>query len=99
MKQRSFFHAEAQRRRGESKKTSIRVDSHRHDSIRIDTNRCRAGSALVLVLVITAVMGFLVVAFAFEAHLELKYASFVKKKRQSEALAVSGIEIAKVSGH
>ena len=50
----------------------------------------------MLTLIITAVLSFLVIAFAFEAHLELKYASFVKKKRQSEALALSGIEVSKM---
>jgi len=49
-----------------------------------------------LVLIITTVLSFLVIAFTFEAHLELKYASFIMKKRQSEALALSGIEVAKM---
>jgi len=63
---------------------------------KISNLKLRGGSALILVLIITVVLASLIFSFAFEAHLELKYASFVKKKRQSEALALSGLEVAKM---
>lgn len=54
----------------------------------------RHGSALILVLFIVVVLSLLVGSFAFDAQLELKYASFARKRRQCESLASSGMAIA-----
>lgn len=54
----------------------------------------RAGSALVVVLLLVVVLSILVGSFAFDANLELKYASFARKRRQCEYLASSGMAIA-----
>ncbi len=56
--------------------------------------RRSAGSALVIVLFVVFALSLLVGAFAFDAHLELRYAAVVRGRRQSEYLASSGVAIA-----
>jgi general secretion pathway protein K len=56
--------------------------------------RGRAGSALIIVLLLVVVLSILVGSFAFDANLELKYASFSRRRRQCEYLASSGMAIA-----
>ncbi len=54
----------------------------------------RRGSALILVLIVVLALAMLVGSFAFDAQLELKYASFARRRRQCTYLASSGMEIA-----
>lgn len=58
--------------------------------------RRRHGSALVIVLIMTLVLAILVGSVAFDANIELKYASIARRRQQCEQLAISGIEIAKM---
>lgn len=43
-----------------------------------------------------ALLGLLVMSFAFDAHLEAKVASFARKRRKAEYLALSGITVAQM---
>jgi general secretion pathway protein K len=54
------------------------------------------GSALILVLWVLGILSMLVVSFAFDAHLEGKVVSFARKRRKAEALALSGMQIARM---
>lgn len=54
----------------------------------------RAASALIIVLVVVLALSTLVASIAFDAQLELKYASFARRRAQCEELAVSGMAIA-----
>lgn len=56
----------------------------------------REGSALVMALLVVVVLSMLVGSFGFEAHLEAKYAGYVKKRLRATALAESGIGIAEM---
>ena len=56
----------------------------------------RRGSGLIVAIWVLALLGLLVVSFAFDAHLETKVLSVTRKRRQAEYLALSGIEIAKM---
>lgn len=49
-----------------------------------------------MVLWVIAMMSLLVISFAFDAHLEAKVVSYARKRRKAEALAFSGIEIARM---
>ena len=55
----------------------------------------RRGAALLLVLWIIGLLGIIVVSFAWDAHLEGKVASFARKRAKADAIARSGMEIAK----
>lgn len=57
-------------------------------------NGGRRGSALIIVLVVVLALSTLVASFAFDAQLELRYASFARRRRQCEELAASGMAIA-----
>ncbi|MGI6100576.1 MAG: general secretion pathway protein GspK [Lentisphaerae bacterium] len=54
------------------------------------------GSALILVLWVLGILSMLVVSFAFDAHLEGKVISFARKRRKAEALAFSGMQVARM---
>ncbi len=54
----------------------------------------RAGSALVIVLLLVVVLAVLVWSAAVDAQVELKYASVLRRRRQCEHLAASGVAIA-----
>jgi len=54
------------------------------------------GSALILVLWVLGILSMLVVSFAFDAHLEGKVVSFARKRRKAEALALSGLQVARM---
>ena len=57
--------------------------------------RVRGGSALIMVLWVIAMMSLLVVSFAFDAHLEGRIVSYARKRRKAEALAFSGMRVAR----
>ena len=75
---------------------SIAIDCSRKRSKAVGGTSRRSGSALVLVLVLTVVLSVLVLSFSYEAHLELRYVSYARKRAQCEGLAASGVEIAKL---
>ena len=54
------------------------------------------GVALLLVLWIIGLLGIIVVSFAWDAHLEGRIASFARKRAKADAIARSGMEIAKM---
>lgn len=54
------------------------------------------GSALILAVWVISLLSMLVVAFAFDAHLEGKVVSFSRKRRKAEALALSGMQVARM---
>lgn len=56
----------------------------------------RSGSALVLALVVVAVLSALLGSLAFEAKLEAGYASLSRDRVKANALAETGIELAKM---
>lgn len=56
----------------------------------------RSGSALIVAVWTVALLGLLVMSFAFDAHLESKVASFARKRRKAEYLALSGITVAQM---
>ncbi len=56
----------------------------------------RRGAALLLVLWIIGLLGIIVVSFAWDANLEGKVASFARKRAKTDAIARSGMEIAKM---
>ena len=56
----------------------------------------RRGAALLLVLWIIGLLSIIVVSFAWDAHLEGKVASFARKRAKADAIARSGMEIAKM---
>lgn len=56
----------------------------------------RRGSALLLVLWVIGLLAMIVVSFAFDAHLEGKIVSYSRKRLRAEALAQSGMEVAKM---
>ncbi len=58
--------------------------------------RVRGGSALIMVLWVIAMMSLLVVSFAFDAHLEGRIVSYARKRRKAEALAFSGMQVARM---
>jgi len=58
--------------------------------------RGRGGSVLMVVLWIVGILAILVGFFAFDAHLEARLTSHMRKRAKAEALARSGIEIAKM---
>lgn len=62
---------------------------------RVNSRRA-GGSALILVLWVIAMLSLLVVSFAFDAFLEGKVVSFARKRRKAEALALSGMQIARM---
>ncbi len=55
-----------------------------------------SGSALIVAVWTVALLGLLVMSFAFDAHLESKVASFARKRRKAEYLALSGITVAQM---
>lgn len=61
----------------------------------IKTMASSRGSALILVLWIIGMLSIIVVSFAFDAHIEGKIISFSRKQLKVEALAESGMELAK----
>ena len=54
------------------------------------------GSALLLVLWVIGLLAMIVASFAFDAHLEGKIISYSRKRLRAEALAQSGMEVAKM---
>lgn len=59
--------------------------------------RCRArGSALIVVLWVVGLMSMLLASFAFDAHVEARITSYYRKRAKADALARSGIEVAKM---
>jgi general secretion pathway protein K len=61
-----------------------------------DKTPSRRGAALLLVLWIIGLLGIIVVSFAWDANLEGKVASFARKRAKTDAIARSGMEIAKM---
>ena len=55
-----------------------------------------AGSALVLVLLVVAVLSTLVGSLAFEARLEARYARYLRRREEAGLFARSGVEVAKM---
>ena len=60
-----------------------------------DRLRPRRGAALLLVLWIIGLLGIIVVSFAWDANLEGKVASYARKRAKTDAVARSGMEVAK----
>lgn len=56
----------------------------------------RGGSALVAVLWAVGLLGMIVAAFAFDAHIESRITSYYRRRRQAEYLARSGVEVARM---
>ncbi len=66
------------------------------DSLNGNVAAARRGAALLLVLWIIGLLSIIVVSFAWDAHLEGRIASFARKRAKAEAIARSGMEIAKM---
>ncbi len=62
----------------------------------ITARSLRRGSALILAVWVISLLSLLVVSFAFDAHLEGKVVSFARKRRKAEALALSGLQVARM---
>ena len=56
----------------------------------------REGSALIMALFVIVVLSMLVGSFGFEAHLEAKYASYVRDRIKATSLAESGMVLAEM---
>lgn len=56
----------------------------------------RGGSGLIVALWVLGLLSLLVVSFAFDTHLETQVVSVVRKRRQAEYLATSGISLAEM---
>lgn len=69
---------------------------HKDDNSPKATRRGRRGAALLLVLWIIGLLGIVTVSFAWDAFLEGKVVSFARKRSRADALAQSGMEIAKM---
>lgn len=54
------------------------------------------GSALVVVLWVIGLLSLLVVSFAFDAHLEARVISYVRKRLKADSVARSGMEVAQM---
>ena len=54
----------------------------------------RAGSALIIVLILVVALSVFILSFASDAELELRYAAVSSRRRQCDALAESGLAIA-----
>lgn len=61
----------------------------------VSSENNKRGSALILVLWIIGMLSMITLSFVFEAHLEGKIVSYSRKQLKCEALATSGIELAK----
>ncbi len=59
-------------------------------------SRGRAGSALVLVLLVVAVLALLVGSLGFQGRLEARYAGYFDNRVRAGLLAESGVEVAKM---
>ena len=60
------------------------------------SERCRQGSALILVLWVLGLLSMLVASFAFEAHIESRLTSFYRDRTKADFLARSGLDVAEL---
>jgi general secretion pathway protein K len=58
--------------------------------------RQRQGSALVMVLWIVIILSLIVGSFSFEAHIQSRITSFYRKRDKADAIALSGIQVARL---
>jgi general secretion pathway protein K len=56
----------------------------------------RGGSALVAVLWVIGILSLLVSSLAFDAHIEARITSYIRKRAQAEYLARSGLDLAEL---
>ena len=61
-----------------------------------DSGTRRGGSALVVVLWVTLLLGMIILALAFDAHVESRMTSYYRKRLKAHFLMESGMEIAEL---
>lgn len=62
----------------------------------VGCGRChQSGSALIVALWVVLLLSLLIGSFAFDMHIEAGITSYYRKRMQSQALAESGVELAK----
>lgn len=59
-------------------------------------NRQGGGSSLIVVIWVIGILSVMIGSFAFEAHLEARITSYIRKRGKAEALAKSGLEVARL---
>jgi general secretion pathway protein K len=58
--------------------------------------RQKQGSALIIVLWIVIILSIIVSSFSFEAHIQSRITSFYRKRDKADAIALSGIQVARL---
>ncbi len=58
--------------------------------------RNKQGSALIIVLWIVIILSIIVGSFSFEAHIQSRITSFYRKRDRADAIALSGIQVARI---
>jgi general secretion pathway protein K len=58
--------------------------------------RQKQGSALIIVLWIVIILSIIVASFSFEAHIQSRITSFYRKRDKADAIALSGIQVARL---
>jgi general secretion pathway protein K len=58
--------------------------------------RNKQGSALIIVLWIVIILSIIVGSFSFEAHIQSRITSFYRKRDKADAIALSGIQVARL---
>ena len=73
-----------------------RLKDEREWKVMKEMRNNREGSALIMALFVIVVLSMLVGSFGFEAHLEAKYASYVRDRIKATSLAESGMVLAEM---